>query len=155
MDNGNNKYPERLENFLKSLKLFDTYIDRVNFLIDYAVRFSPVPADIAPKPYEPEHKVEYCESGAYVWTVKQPDNTYKFYFDVENPQGISAMALSKILDDTLSGESAENILKVPDDIVYKIFGQNLSMGKNLGLTGILFAMKRDVKKLSSEEANIA
>lgn len=145
--NNDDKYPERLRSFLESLKLFDTYIDRINFLIDYAERFNAVPNNIAKKPYPSENKVEFCESGAYVWTVKQPDDTYKFYFDVENPQGISAMVLSKILDDTLSGETAENILDVPEDIVNKIFGQNLSMGKNVGLTGILLAIKRDVKKL--------
>ena len=150
MENQNNeKYPERLQDFLETLSLFNNYTDRVSFLIEYAERFKRVPADIATTPYPHEHRVEFCESGAFVWTQKQPDNTFKFYFDVENPQGVSAMALSQIFDDTLSGEKAEDILGIPDDIVYNIFGQNLSMGKNLGLTGILLAMKRDVKRLSN------
>ena len=156
MENINNeKYPERLQNFLDTLKLFDNYSDRVSFLIEYAERFKRVPATIATKPYPHEHRVEFCESGAFVWTKKQQDNTYKFYFDVENPQGVSAMALSKIFDDTLSGERAEEILDIPDDVVYSIFGQNLSMGKNLGLTGILLAMKRDVKRLSNDNRSMS
>ncbi|MBI1938559.1 MAG: SufE family protein [Ignavibacteriales bacterium] len=139
------KYPVRLHEFLEIIEYYDNFNDRINFLIDYAEKFKRVPENISVKPYPPENKVEYCESGAYVWTLAEPNSTFKFYFDVENPHGISAMALAKIFDDTLSGETEESILSVPDDIVYKIFGQSLSMGKNLGLTGILLAMKRDVK----------
>lgn len=144
-------YPARLREFLEMLEYYDNFSDRINFLIDYAEKFKRVPENIGVKPYPPENRVEYCESGAYVWTLAQPGNTFKFYFDVENPHGISAMSLAKILDDTLSGETDENILSVPDDVVYKIFGQSLSMGKNLGLTGILLAMKRDVKKFQQKK----
>lgn len=145
------KYPVRLFELLEMLEYYDNFSDRVNYLIHYAEKFKRVPENIAVKPYPAENRVEYCESGAYVWTVEHPGSTYKFYFDIENPHGISAMAFAKILDDTLSGETDENILSVPDDVVYKIFGQSLSMGKNLGLTGILLAMKRDVKKFQGKK----
>jgi len=156
MENSNKeKYPARLKTFLESLNQYTDNSDRINLLIDYAEKFVPVPETIAVKPYAPENKIEYCESGAYAWTIKQPDNTFKFYFDIENPYGISAKATAKILDDTLSGETAENILKVPDDIIYQIFGQSLSMGKNLGLIGLILAIKIDVRKLMNEKENAA
>jgi hypothetical protein len=47
----------------------------------------------------------------------------------------------------LSGETPETVLKVPDDLVIRIFGEGLSMGKNIGLTGILQKIQRDAKKL--------
>jgi cysteine desulfuration protein SufE len=61
----------------------------------------------------------------------------KYYFAVENPQGISAMATSVILHESLSGAPPEQILRVPKDAIYTIFGNELSMGKSMGLMGIL------------------
>jgi sulfur transfer protein SufE len=139
-------YPERLNILLESFSNITDEQERMNFLIDYAGKFKEVPSLIAVRPFAEENKVPFCESGAYVWTRQEKDGTLKFYFAVENPQGISARALSAILDRTLSGETPENVLTVADDIVTLIFGQSLSMGKNMGLTGILQKIKRDAKR---------
>lgn len=139
-------YPKKLADLLESLSMYSEDSDRINLLIDYAEKMKEVPQEIAQKPFPEENKVPFCESGAYVWTKKQDDNTLKFYFAVENPQGISAKALSSILDKTLSGEKPENIMEISEDIVFKIFGKNLSMGKNTGLSGIIQMIKRDAKK---------
>ncbi len=139
-------YPERLNNLLENFSFISDQHERMGFLIDYADKFKEVPSEIALRPFPDENKVPFCESGAYVWTKPQQNGTLKFYFAVENPQGISAKALSAILDKTLSGETPENILSIPDDIVIKIFGENLSMGKNMGLTGIFQKIQRDAKK---------
>jgi len=58
-------------------------------------------------------------------------------FAVENPQGISAKALAVILDEGLSGEPPETIAGVSPDIVTTIFDRELSMGKSLGLMGMV------------------
>lgn len=139
-------YPKKLADLLESLSMFSNEADRINLLIDYAEKLKEVPAEIAQKPFPDENKVPFCESGVYVWTKKQDDNTLKFYFAVENPQGISAKALSSILDKTLSGEKPENIMEISEDIVFKLFGSDLSMGKNTGLSGIIQMIKRDAKK---------
>ncbi len=139
-------YPQKLNDFLNNLSLIKDHQERINLLIDYADRFKEVPAEIAKRPFPEENKILFCESGAYVWTKLQQDGTIKLFFAVENPQGISAMALASILDLTLSGETPENILKVPEDLVNKIFGESLSMGKNMGLTGIIQKIRRDTKK---------
>jgi cysteine desulfuration protein SufE len=140
-----NNYPQKLQDFLDTIFLLPDESERINFLIDYAEKFKEVPSEIAEKPYPEKNKVPFCESGAYVWTKQQPDDTLKFYFSVENPQGISAKALSAILDKTLSGESPENIINISEDVVHEIFGQSLSMRKNMGLTGIIQMIKRDAK----------
>jgi cysteine desulfuration protein SufE len=139
-----NNYPERLRDLLETISLLPDD-ERVNFLIDYAGKFKEVPPQIASKPYPENKKVPFCESGAYVWTIKRPDNKLQFYFSVENPQGISAKALAAILDKTLSGEDPEKIINISEDIISKIFGQNLSTRKNMGLSGIISMIKRDVK----------
>ncbi len=47
------------------------------------------------------------------------------------------MALAAILQDALTGANIEEILGIPDDIIYQIFGRELSMGKSMGLMGMV------------------
>ena len=141
-----NEYPAKLNEIVEALSLISNQEERRDILIDYAERYKEVPHEIAIRPFPEENKVPFCESGVYVWTIRQADGTLKFYFAVENPQGISARAMSAILDATLSGERPESIIKVNEDLVYKIFGQSLSMGKNMGLTGIVQRVIRDSRK---------
>ena len=74
---------------------------------------------------------------AYLFTAERPDHTLAYHFAVENPQGISAMALAVILQDTLSGAPLEQVAQVPGEIVYDLFGRDLSMGKSMGLMGMV------------------
>ena len=137
---------KKMEEFIENLQMFSEDSERIDFLISYADKFKKVPDEVAQKPYAEENKVPFCESGAYVFIKENPDKTLKLYFDVENPQGISAMALAAILDSTLSGEKPENISSIPEDLVYKVFGQGLSMGKNMGLSGMVQMVQREAKK---------
>jgi cysteine desulfuration protein SufE len=110
---------------------------RIQTLVDIAGQFRPVPARIASRPYAAEHRVPGCESEAYVWAEANPAGTLNYHFAVENPQGISAMALAAILQKTLSGATLDEVAAVPADIIYRIFGRELSMGKSLGLMGMV------------------
>ena len=58
-----------------------------------------------------------------------------------NPSGVSARALSTILDRSLSGLPASEIAQVTPDIVERIFRQNISMGKGLGLMSMVQAVR--------------
>jgi len=60
---------------------------------------------------------------------------------VENPSGVSAKALAAILDRTLSGLPASEIAQVDPDIVERIFRQNISMGKGLGLMSMVQSVR--------------
>jgi sulfur transfer protein SufE len=149
-----NKYPEKLQSVINELSSIPEEYDRMALLIDYAEKFGDVPKEITQKPFPPEVKVPFCESGVSVFTRMQDDGTLKFYFYIDNPQGISAQALASIFQETLNGLEPEEIIKIPHDIVYDIFGSSLSMGKNMGLTGILLLMQRDAKKYIEKKAEV-
>ena len=99
------EYPPKLAEYLDDFNFITTREERVDYLIDIAEDFKPVPAAIATKPYDEGHRVIGCESEAFVWAIDRSDGTLDYYFDVLNPQGLSAMAMSAILDQACSGAS--------------------------------------------------
>ena len=111
--------------------------ERTELLLEYAGKFKEVPASVATRPFDRAALVPHCESEAYVWAVPNADGTLKLHFAVENPSGISAKALAAILDRTLSGLPADEIARVDSEIVGKIFRQNISMGKGMGLMSMV------------------
>ena len=127
----------RLQRLLETFDLFPDPADRTGMLLSYSDQFKEVPADIATRPFPREHLVPHCESEAYVWVVENPDGTMKLHFAVENPSGVSARALAAILDRTLSGLPPSDIAQVSPDIVERIFRQNISMGKGMGLMSMV------------------
>lgn len=129
--------PEKLTNTLDALDLIEDRNERIQMLIDIAGRFEEVPPQIARRPFPKEAQVPACESEAYVFTEERPDGTLDYHFAVENPQGISAKAMAVILDDTLSGAPPSEVAQVPQDIVYRVFGRELSMGKSMGLMSMV------------------
>lgn len=134
-------FPPKLQAVLDTFDLFSDPADRTDLLLSYADQFRPVPAEIAARPFGKEHLVPHCESEAYVWAMKQRDGTLKLYFAVENPSGVSAKALAAILDRTLSGLPPGEIATVTPDIVERIFRQNISMGKGMGLMSMVQAVR--------------
>ena len=137
--------PARLASTLSLLEGFERN-DRIQVLVDIAGRFRPVSERIASRPYPAERRVPGCESEAYVWAEPNAGGTLTFHFAVENPQGISAMALAAILHDSVSGAPLEQVLAVPGDIIYRIFGSELSMGKSLGLMGMVNMIRAAARK---------
>ena len=131
------EYPSKLEQLLENLELAYDRDERIQMLIDIADRFKGVPDHIARRPYPKSHLTPACESEAYVWSEALPNQSLRYHFAVETPQGISAKALAVILSETLSGEPLVKVAQVPGEVVYKIFGRELSMGKNMGLTSLL------------------
>ena len=139
--------PEKLRQIIDMFQMFDP-ADRTSMLLSYADQFREVPPSIATRPFPTSHQVPQCESDAYVWAQKMPDDTLKLYFAVENPSGVSAKALAAILDKTLSGQPASEIATVNCDIVEKIFRQNISMGKGMGLMSMVNAVQALARKAS-------
>jgi cysteine desulfuration protein SufE len=145
-------YPPKLKVFLEKILSLKDETQKIELLIDYAEKYKKPPPDILQPPYPAYSKVPFCESGVFVFTVIQENKTPKFYFIIENPQGVSAKALAVILDKTLSGQSTQQILKVDPGIVYKIFGEHLSMGKNLGLTGMIITLQNELRFLTENKS---
>src|SRR5689334_12498656 len=73
-------------------------------LAAYAGKYREVAPEVAPRPFPEESRVPACESQAYVFPRKRPDGTLDFHFAVDNPQGISAMALAAILEEAVYGD---------------------------------------------------
>lgn len=145
------KQPEKLETALVVLDSLDE-AERVQMLLDFSDRFREVPASIATRPFPKENNVPYCESEAYVWLTRGPGGTVQLYFAVENPSGISARALAYLLDRTLSGLPPAQIATVSPDLVSRVFRQNISMGKGMGLTAMVQAVSARASRLAQSEA---
>lgn len=139
-------YPERLQALLDVFAgVTDTH-ERTQLLIDFARRFKDVPPEVATRPFGNDHLVKHCESEAYAWAVPNADGTLKLHFAVENPSGVSAKALAAVLDKALSGLPAAEIAKVDPEIVEKLFRQNISMGKGMGLMSMVLAVQALAKR---------
>ena len=143
--------PDKLQELLEDFSFVSDRNDRIQMLIELADRFEEVPAAVATRPFPEEHHVTQCESDAYVWAEDQPDGTLKFYYAVENPQGVSAKAMSVVLDETLSGAPLDEVASVPADVVYQLFGRDVSMGKGQGLMGIVSMTTHEAKRRLSKD----
>jgi len=143
------EYPERLQTLLDVFAgVTDTH-ERTQLLIDFARKFKEVPTEVATRPFAQDHLVKFCESEAYVWAVPNADGTLKLHFAVENPSGVSAKALAAILDKALSGLPAADIARVDAEIVEKLFRQNISMGKGMGLMSMVQSVAALAKRQRS------
>ncbi|MEO7795490.1 MAG: SufE family protein [Thermoanaerobaculia bacterium] len=119
---------------------------RIEALIALSEGYREVSARLAQRPFPESHRVPACESQAFVFAESRPDGTLDFHFAVENPQGISAKALAAILARTLSGAPLAAIARLPVELVEQLFGRELSMGKSLGLAGMLLAVEREARE---------
>lgn len=142
--------PIALQELLEDFKSIQDPNERADMLIYYADEFQSVPESIATSPYPETNKVPGCESQAYVFAEEKTDGGLRFYYAVENPQGISAKAMAAILTEVTSDASLQEIAEINPEIIYEFFGKNVAMQRGLGLTNMV-AMTRSIakQKLSS------
>ena len=119
---------------------------RTEMLIEYADQFEAVPATVATRPYPDSARAPRCESEAYVFATDRADGTLDLWFAVENPQGLSARAWGAIMKDTLAGQPLDQVARVPQDTIFKIFGREISMGKGQGLIGMLELVQHEARQ---------
>lgn len=142
-------YPPKLQQLLETFDMFPDPADRTGLLLSYSDQFKEVPPEIARRPFDKTHQVPQCESDAYIWATKHQDGTLKLYFAVENPSGVSARALAAMLDKTLSGLPPSEIARIDCGIVERIFRQNISMGKGMGLMAMVEAVRALAKRAAA------
>jgi cysteine desulfuration protein SufE len=138
--------PPTLQAVLETFDMFPDQADRTNMLLSYADQFREVPPEVARRPFDKSHQVPQCESDAYAWAIRKPDGTLDLHFAVENPSGVSAKALAAILKKSLSGLPAAEIAQVDCSIVERLFRQNISMGKGMGLMAMVNAVAALARK---------
>jgi len=146
--------PEKLASVVSDFELVDRGM-RAEMLIEYADHFTEVPAEVATRPFPEPNRAPRCESEAYVFVTDNPDGTMKLWFAVENPQGISAKAWASVMDETLSGQPLDQVARVPQDTIFKIFGRDISMGKGQGLIGMLELVHHEARKRLEARRGIA
>ena len=126
--------------------MFPDRAERIEALIDIGRGFTnPGPDEV---PRTEAARVPGCESEVFLKATPQPDGSLAIRYAVDNPQGISAMALAQMLQEGLSGASPAEIAQVPEDFVYEVFGRELSMGKSMGLTGMIRMAKAEAARSS-------
>ncbi len=145
------KYPANIQETLDTLALFPDRADRIQVLISLADRYEPVSDEVATRPYSESQRVKGCESEVFVWAVPRGDKTLDLHYAVENPQGVSAMVLAVLLG-VLSGRPLAEVAALPSDVVYEIFGNELSMGKSMGLMGMVNATSALARQGMAEDA---
>lgn len=138
--------PQALADLLAEFDTISDRYERYALLTEYADEFQEVPPTVARRPFPVEHQVPHCESQVYMWVRENGDHTLKFYFAVENPQGLSARAMATILDQTCSGAPAWQVQNIPDDLPYRLFGRDLSMGRTLGLASLVAMVKAAARR---------
>lgn len=140
--------PPKLQDIIDDFSLVTTRAERQQYLIQIADDFDTVKVSeaMATKPYDNAHRVPECESDAFVWWTSNPDQTLTYHFDVLNPQGLSAMAMAVILGQSCSGADLGQVAALDAEIVYEFFGKTVSMGKGLGLMGIVNMVKAAAKQ---------
>lgn len=139
-------YPEKLQEYIDDFGFITSRDERADYLIQISDEFKRVPEDIATQPYDEANRVVGCESDAFVWAVDREDGTLDFYFDVLNPQGLSAMAMAAILDQACSGAPLEDVAAIDGEVIFTFFGRDVSMGKGRGLSGIVNTVVYEAKK---------
>lgn len=132
--------PPSLEELLELGEMLDRE-QRIDLLMSLAARLPPPPARIAARPYPENRRVPGCESQVYVWAEPQPEGTFHFHFAVENPQGVTAQAWAFLLQEACSGASPEQIAAITPDLIFRVFGPDLSVAKIAGLTAVLQRVK--------------
>ena len=136
--------PPALAELIADLEHADRTL-RSEMLVDYADHYEEVPPSVATRPFPERNRAPRCESEAYVFATEREDGTLKLWFAVENPQGISAKAWAAILDESLSGQPLDMVARLPQDVIFRVFGRGLSMGKGQGLIGMLELVQHEAR----------
>ena len=136
-------FPAKLQEQLDLLGMFPDRSERIDALIGIAEQYSQERASSVPR--TEDRRVPGCESEVFLDVVHE-GNGLGVHFAVDNPQGISAMALAVILESGVEGASAFEIAQIDENIVFEVFGRELSMGKSLGLTGMVRMLRDAARK---------
>ncbi len=138
-------YPAPIQEFVENLSYIDDRGDRVQALIDLSRSYKPANHE---KPYPADHRVPGCESEVYSWVNLTQDGNLDLEIAVDNPQGISAMALAAIITEGIQNQPPQTAAQLDEELVYALFGKELSMGKSMGLTNL-------IRQVKAQAANLA
>lgn len=135
--------PEGIRSVLDDLAFLEDRRARMEYLISLGESYQA--ADEREVPRRPETKVPGCESEVFFHALPIDSNHIRVRYAVDNPQGISAMAMAKVLEDGVAGATVEEVREIPENLAEQMFGRELSMGKGMGL-GHMVRMAKDAAR---------
>lgn len=139
-------YPKNIQRVADYFEGISDEHKRIQTLISYSKKFKEVPEEVAARPFDAQHRVPECESDVYIWTQVDAKKKVNIHAAVENPQGLSARAFAAVLQKALKDAKVEDVEQLDNELVYKIFGKQLSMGKNMGLMGMIQMIKAQTRQ---------
>lgn len=138
-------YPQPIQEFVENLSFIEERAERIQVLIELSRLYKPAQQE---KPYPPENRVPGCESEVYSWLSLTTENTLDLQIVVDNPQGISAMALAALITSGIQNQPRQTASHLDEDLVYALFGKELSMGKTMGLTNLVRQIRAQANNLT-------
>ncbi|MFM9873243.1 MAG: SufE family protein [Fimbriimonadaceae bacterium] len=138
-------YPTPIQEFVENLSFIDDRAERIQILIELSRSYKAANQE---KPYPAENRVPGCESEVYTWLTLTPEGTLNLDIAVDNPQGISAMSLAALIASGLQNQLPTTANQLDEDLVYALFGKELSMGKSMGLTNLVRQIKAQAANLT-------
>lgn len=143
---------ERLDELINELRSFRSEEERQEYLVELAERFEQVPRHIAERPFPESSRVPGCESQVFVWVAPRPSGGIEPHFAIDNPHGISAKATAVLLKEALVEAGPHELEELSVDLVYRVFGNGISMGKGQGLINMV-AMTKVLARATAKRLN--
>lgn len=131
--------PARLAEIIEDFELSEGR-EKIEMLVDYSERMSPLPDRIAQNRNAME-EVPECMTPVFI-AAETVDGGMHFYFDVP-PESPTVRGFASILSQGLDGATPEQVLRVPNDFFYRMGLENVLTAQRLkGFSSILAHMKR-------------
>ncbi len=116
---------------------------RLETLLDYSRKLSPLPDRLEGERDRDEHRVHECQTPVFLW-VEVAEGKVHIHADVprESP---TVRGFISLLARSLDGAAPEDVARVPDDLLEQLgLSETLGMTRTQGLTAILYRIKRSV-----------
>ena len=136
--------PEGLQTIVEDFQMMEGQ-EKLEYLLELSERLPNLPEWLAGR-RDSMDQVHECMSPVFVYAQKRPDGGIDFHFDVprESP---TVRGYATILQEGLSGETAETISGVPTEFYLQMGLQGVLSGQRLnGIGAILEHMKRLAKE---------
>jgi len=119
---------------------------KIEALLDYSRRIPPLPDDVEHDNLEQVHE---CQTPFFLLTRIDEEGAVHMFFEAP-PESPTVRGFAGLLLDGLEGESAEAILRVPDDFIYAMGLEEVVTPQRLnGMRAILARIRRQVAEASA------
>ncbi|MEO6056052.1 MAG: SufE family protein [Gemmatimonadales bacterium] len=120
---------------------------RLETLLDYSRKLSPLPERYQEEKARGEHRVHECQTPVYLW-VEIDQGKVHIHADVP-PESPTVRGFISLLARNLDGAAPAEVAGVPDDLLDQLgLSETLGMTRTQGLTAILYRIKRSVADAS-------